>query len=140
MTIYDFFGHLTMGGWLALVVIASMLVEITPIKINPVQWLGNRLNTGIMKRVDAIERKVDDHIAQDFRNKILDFQNGLLINGYTFYTQEQYSEVLEAINSYEHYCKTNNLNNDKCRLAIEYIERCYIKCLDSESFANLPTN
>lgn len=140
MTLLEFFKELSMGGWVALIVVASMLIEITPIKINPVQWLGNRLNMGVMKRVDAIEKKVDDHIAQDYRNKILGFQNGLLINGNEFYTQEQYSEVLEAIGNYEEYCKTNNIINDKCKLAIGFIERCYKKCLNNGSFANLPQN
>ena len=140
MTLLEFFKQLSMGGWVALFVVLSMLIEITPIKINPVQWLGNRLNTSMLKRVDAIEKKVDEHIAQDYRNKILDFQNGLLLRGHEFYTQEQYSEVLESIGNYEDYCKANNVTNDKCMLAIEYIERCYKKCLNNGSFANLPTN
>lgn len=140
MNVVEFFKNLTMGGWVGLIVVLSMLIEIVPIKINPIQWLGNRLNTGVMKRVDAIEQKVDSHIAQDYRSKILGFQNGILINGFDFYTQEQYSEVLEAVNEYEKYCKDNNIKNGKCILAIEFIERCYKKCLQNGSFKNLPNN
>lgn len=136
----EFFKNLSMGGWVAFIVVLSTLIEITPIKINPIQWLGNRLNIGISKRVDEIMMKVDQHIAQDYRNKILEFQNGLLINGQAFYTQEQYSEVLEAIGEYEAYCEENKIKNDKCRLAIDYIERCYKKCLKDASFGRLPQN
>lgn len=136
----EFIKNLTIGGWVGLFVALSTLVEIVPVKVYPIQWLGNRLNSGISKRMDALERVVYEHIAQGYRDKIMDFQNGLLINGYSFYTQEQYDEVIDACEYYEEFCKKNEIQNDKCKLAIQYIRMCYQKCQTKRTFANLPTN
>ena len=138
MSLYTFFTTLSVGGWLSIFIVACTLIEITPIKINPVQWLGNRLNQGMMGKVDKIEKKVDEHIAQSYRNKIMYFQDDLLNHGCSAFTQEQYDEVLEAIENYEKYCKDNNITNHKCEMATDYIKRCYEKCQNNRSFANLP--
>lgn len=141
MTIYKMYetiSSLTVGGWLAVFVILSLLVEVTPIKINPVGWLGERLNAKMYKRVDKIEEKLDQHIAQSYRNKILAFQDNLLLDGSSMFTKEQYDEVIESITFYEKYCEDNEIDNDKCVLAIRYIKRCYTDCQNNRSFSQLP--
>lgn len=140
MTLIEAFKTINIGGWVGLVVVMSYFVEIAPIKIYPIQWLGNRLNSGLNKKFDVLEKIVYEHIAQGYRDKIMSFQNGLLINGFSFYTQEQYDEVLDACEYYEDFCKENKIKNDKCRLAISYIRMCYTKCQTNRAFANLPTN
>lgn len=136
--IYETIKGLTVGGWLASFIILSLLVEITPIKINPVGWLGERLNAKMYKRVDKIEQKLDQHIAQSYRNKILSFQDNLLLDGSTTFTKEQYDEVIDSITLYEAYCEENDIDNDKCTLAIAYIKRCYTECQNNRSFSSLP--
>lgn len=141
MTIYKMYetiSSLTVGGWLAVFVILSLLVEVTPIKINPVGWLGERLNAKMYQRVDKIEAKLDQHVAQSYRNKILAFQDNLLIEGSSMFTKEQYDEVIESITFYEKYCEDNEIDNDKCVLAIRYIKRCYTDCQNNRSFSQLP--
>lgn len=137
--LYETITNLSVGGWLATFIILSLFVEIVPfIKINPVAWLGERLNAPMYKRVNQIESKLDEHIAQTYRNKILAFQDLLLTQGCTTFTKEQYDEVLYAITKYEEYCKDNNVSNDKCTLAIKYIKRSYTECQNGRSFASLP--
>lgn len=137
--IYETISQLTIGGWLAIVVMLSMFIEVVPfIKINPVAWLGERLNASMYKRVDKIEKKLDQHIAQSYRNKILSFQDGLLLDGSSSFTKEQYDEVIDSIELYESYCEENEIDNDKCVLAIEYIKRCYAECQNNRNFLNLP--
>ena len=138
--IYELITTLSVGGWLAIFVILSLLIEVTPIKINPVGWLGERLNAKMYKRVDKIEAKLDQHIAQSYRNKILSFQDSLLLDGCSTFTKEQYDEVIDSISLYEEYCKENKIDNDKCVLAIDYIKRCYETCQNNRSFSNLPAN
>lgn len=139
--LYEFITELTIGGWFSIFIILSLFVEITPfIKVNPVAWLGERLNAPMYKRVNQIERKLDEHIAQSYRTKVLSFQDALLVQGYITFTKEQYDEVLLAITNYEKYCEDNNINNDKCTLAIKYIKRCYTKCQNDRSFASLPVD
>lgn len=138
--ILETISNMTIGGWLSIFVVLSLFVEIAPIRINPIGWLGKRLNAFMDKRVDKIERKLDEHIAQSYRTKVLAFQDSLLTQGYTKFTKEQYDEVLLAITDYEDYCEENNISNDKCVLAIKYIKRCYEKCQNGRSFSNLPVD
>jgi len=138
MTLLEFFKNLSMSGWVSLVVVVGTLVEIAPVKINPIAWFGRHLNAETYNRIAKIETKLDDHIAQSYRTKILMFQDSLLMKGCESFTQEQYYEVLEAISEYEKHCEDNHIKNDKCRMAVSYIERCYKKCLNNQSFANLP--
>lgn len=137
MTILEFFKSLNVGGWLAIFIAISSLVEIAPIKIYPIQWLGNRLNSGLNAKFEALELEVYEHIAQGYRDVIMSFQNGLLFNGCSFYTQEQYDAVVDACEKYESFCKQYKIKNDKCVFAIDYIKRCYKKCQDNQCFADL---
>lgn len=137
--LYETIAGLGIGGWFTVFIIISLFIEITPIiKLNPVAWLGERLNASMYKRVNLIEAKLDEHIAQSYRNKILTFQDLLLSQSCSSYTKEQYDEVIDAISKYENYCKENEIDNDKCVLAIKYIKRCYTECQNNKSFSNLP--
>lgn len=117
------------------VILLSVFIEITPIKINPIQWLGSQLFAGLRKDVKVINDKLDEHIAQSYRDKIMSFQNELL-NG-QLHTQEEFDEVIDACDDYEEYIRTNALKNGKANAAIAYIRRMYNKCLDERAFINL---
>lgn len=141
MSIYNAYNtirNLSIGGWVSILVLISLFIEITPIKLNPIGWLGERLNAAMNKKVDNIEKKVDEHIAQSYRTKIISFQDSLLLQGPSGFTKEQYDEVIGAITNYENYCKENDIDNDKCVLAIKYIKRCYTTCQNNRSFSSLP--
>lgn len=138
MTLLEFFKNLSMGGWMSVFIILATLIEITPIKINPIGWLGRKLNADMYKRVDKIESKLDVHVAQSYRTKILNFQDKILVKGANSFTKEQYDEVLDAVQEYEKYCSENKVQNHKCNLAIGYIKRCYEQCQNQQNFANLP--
>ena len=136
--LYETIKSLSISGWFTIFIIISLFVEIVPFKVNPIGWLGDRLNAPMYKKVAKIESKLDEHIAQSYRNKILAFQDLLLSQSYTEFTKEQYDEVIEAIGNYENYCKENEITNDKCTLAINYIKRCYTECQNKRNFSSLP--
>lgn len=115
--------------------IICVFVEITPIKINPIQWLGNRLFKSTNESISKMEKKLDEHIAQSYRNKILSFQNECLRN--VKHTQEQFDEVLEAIDEYENYCKINEIKNGKTTEAIKFIKKVYQRTLLTHDFVDL---
>lgn len=138
--LYEFITNLSVGGWLSIFIIGSLFIEISPIKINPIGWLGEHLNAPMYKRVNKIEAKLDEHIAQSYKNKISSFQDLLLTQGCTAFTKEQYDEVLDAIRDYEKHCEDNHVQNDKYVLAIAYIKNCYSECQNNRSFASLPTS
>ena len=51
-----------------ILVILMTLIQIAPIKFNPwdkiLTWIGNHMNADIVKRVDVIEAKLDEHIKE----------------------------------------------------------------------------
>lgn len=138
--LYETVSNITIGGWVSVIVILSLFVEISPIKLNPIAWLGTKLFAPVYGKIDKIDKKLDEHVASSYRTKILTFQDLLLTPGldYTCFTKEQYDEVIDAITKYEKHCKDNDLDNGKCLMAESYIKRCYTKCLNDKSFAELP--
>lgn len=126
--------YLGVGG--ISVIILSVFVEIVPVKVYPIKWLGNHLNAGAIERTDKLEKKLDEHIANSSRAKIFSFQNELL-NGIN-HTQEQFDEVIDACSEYEKFCEDNKVVNGKCKLAIQYIKNTYESCQANRSFLNLP--
>lgn len=128
--ILNYFG---VGGFA--LIFLCVFVEITPIKINPIQWIGNRMFKSTNDSISKIEKKLDEHIAQSYRNKILSFQNECLRS--VKHTQEQFDEVIEAIDEYETYCKKNSIKNGKTTEAIKFIKRVYQKALQDHDFVDL---
>lgn len=119
------------SGSVAVVVILS-LIEFVPIKINPIQWIGNRFNKGIHDDVIKINEKLDDHIADDMRTYIIDFQNQCLNK--RKHTKEEFTRAYKMCDKYEQYIEVNKLKNSEVDEAISYIKRVYNHCLDSGDF------
>lgn len=146
MILLEIIQKINVGGFLSVAVILLSLIEIVPIKIcplSPLRWIGKRINSeaisridNVEKKIDAVEKKIDEHVAQSYRNKILLAQNQLLM-GQAF-TLEEFDEIIEACENYELYCKVNNIPNEKCKLAIKYLYDVYQNCKANRSFANLP--
>lgn len=137
MTLYDAIGvwNANAGGIMVFVIILLSIVQITPIKINPISWLGKTLNKDLSAKVEQNSKDLAEHIAQDHRNKIFRFQNEL-INGIS-HTKEEFDEVLDACAYYEDYVEKNELTNGKSIEAIKYIRNVYQKCLRSGDFVNI---
>ena len=130
----EILNYMGVGG--LILIFASVFIEIVPFKINPIGWIGNRFNAGIREKVSKLEEKVDDHIAKSYRDRIFYFQNELLSN--IEHTQEEFDNVLEACSYYTKFCEENEVQNDKCSMAIAYIKRIYKRCQDERRFVNLP--
>lgn len=135
--LHEFVKELSVGGWLSIAIVISLFIEITPIKINPIQWLGNRINKSMFDKVENIEKKVDLHITEGYRNTILNFQDKLL-SGKTLYTMEEWQKIIETCTAYDNYCKENEIPNEVVKLAITFIKQEYQSALKSHSFLNLP--
>lgn len=136
MNVNNILNQISAGGVVSVVVIILSLVEITPIKFSPLAWIGKRVNADAITRLSKVEKKLDEHIAQSYRNKILSAQNKLL-NG-SFFTQEEFDEIIDACENYEAYCTANEIKNEKCKLAIKYLYHSYELCQQNKTFANLP--
>lgn len=97
------------------------------------KWGNTKKLSELDESIKKMDKKLDEHIAQSYRNKILDFQNSCIRN--ERHTYEQFTEVLEAIQNYEDYCEVNKVKNEKCVMAIEYIKGIYRQCQSQSDFA-----
>jgi len=139
MNLYEFIKHLSVGGWMSVFIVASMLVEITPfIKFNPIGWLGKHLNADMVERVDKIEKKVDNHVAEGYRNYILNFQRALLTSTNTQFTYEEWKKAIKSCQDYENYCKENKIDNAVVSQAIAFIQSEYQVALANKNILSLP--
>lgn len=139
-------------GWAAGIgVLLAMVVEIAPIKINPLswvlQWIGRAINSEVLGEVKDIRRAqtdtrkvLDEHIRVDdernadlHRTRILQFNKELLRN--LPHTREDFIEVLAEIDHYDRYCREHpDYENHRAVRAIANIERVYDKRLQKHDF------
>lgn len=129
------------GGGLLLLL---TFIQITPIKINPwsaiARGIGRALNGDVIDKLDTVEKRLDEHIKVDdernadaHRAQILAF-NLELMRGLK-HTREDFIEMLEGIDFYEHYCSDHTeYRNNRCVLAIENIERVYRDRMEKNDF------
>lgn len=127
----------------AIVVILMTLIQIAPIKLNPwdkiLTWLGNHMNADIVKRVDVIEAKLDEHIKESsderirkVRADILSFGNSCM-NGRK-HTKEEFEFVISECDQYEKYIEKTKSKNGVATTAISEIRRLYKKGIHDNSF------
>ena len=123
--------------------ILMTLIQIAPIKLNPwdkiLTWLGNHMNADIVKRVDVIEAKLDEHIKESsderirkVRADILDFGNACM-NGRP-HTKEEFEFVISECDQYEKHIEKTGCKNGVATATIQEIRRLYEKGIHDNSF------
>lgn len=132
MGLKEFLDSISAGSVLSMLVILLSLIEITPIKFSPLQWIGKRVNAESLIRLSKMEKKLDEHIAESYRNNILSVQDKL-IRGQLL-TREEWEKALKNCEDYERYIRENNLSNDLVNEAMKFIHRKYQDALNSASF------
>ena len=139
-----------LGGGAGLVAILS-LVEISPVKINPLRAvaraIGRAINGEVLDSVEDVKRAqrdtrkaLDEHIRSDdernadtLRMRILHFNNDLLRGDR--HTREDFIEILAVIDAYERYCKNHpNYRNNRAVFAIKNIGEVYADRLRKRDF------
>lgn len=142
-------GVVSWGAGILLVL--SMLVEVSKIKLNPwsavARWLGRAINSQVLEKLDKVEadlgttkENLDKHITMDDRRtadghrvRILHFNNELLRQ--LPHTEEEFNEVLIEIDAYEEYCRKHpEYPNNRAVLAIENIREVYKERLKKHDF------
>ncbi len=124
-------------------IILMTLIQIAPIKFNPwdkiLTWIGNHMNADIVKRVDVIEGKLDEHIKDSsderlrkVRADILSFGNSCM-NGRK-HTKEEFEFVISQCDQYEKYIEKTKSKNGVATTAISEIRRLYKKGIHDNSF------
>lgn len=152
MSVYDII-KLLLDNWgkaLGIVFVLSMIIQVTPIKINPWSTIGRQLKTFFMsdileeikemkKDIKSTEEKLDKHIrenneetARKWRHDILEFSNQEI--NHKRHTKEQWDDVLPSCKEYELFCERNNIINEKATKAIKDLNRRYELHMANEDF------
>lgn len=140
MNILEFIQGINAGGFVAGLVLVLGLVEIAPIKISPLAWIGRRLNKETIEKVKKIEEKIkkieektDEHIAGSYRSAILKFADDVQAD--VPKTKENWKEIINAISKYRVHCEANHVENGLCDQSSQFLEFEYQKRLRSGDFA-----
>lgn len=146
---------LASGGALLLFL---MLVQITPIKVNPwsavgkiigngMRVIGKSMNKDVMDKLESVqkelkelgekhnklERRMDKDDADGCRTRTLRFADELRRD--VKHSEEFFNQILDDISDYERYCTEHpEYKNSKAVNAIAEIDKVYQKCMEKNSF------
>lgn len=111
-------GYVTVG-----LLVLGMLVEITPIKLSPLNYIGKHLNKSTNDRLDRLEKKVDWNDIDTIRNRII--ANEALLRKGEVFTEKQWENVYKDINKWINYHDTYKDLNGFLKVVIENIDTHY---------------
>lgn len=139
---------------IGIVVGAGLIIDISPIKVNPIRWalkqLGKALFVYFQEQLDANEAKQDkrhselskevkilgeefkEHKVEEWRSKILDFANACQ-NGRK-HSKEEFDYILKIHDKYAKYVEDNNIKNGQVEASYEWIREIYHKCQKNNDF------
>ena len=140
--------ELTLGqltSWAAAAVVVSTgFVEFSKIKINPWTWvarkIGRAINGEVLDKVNALEKRVDtlnknveERADTDARTRILRFGDECLHG--EKHSKEHFDQILRDITEYEEYCAAHpEFKNNMAVLTIGNITSIYQKRLADHDF------
>lgn len=153
MTLYEIMCFLKehTSWWVASLICLSLLIEITPIKFNPLSWLakkiGKAFNGEIMKEIGTLKTEVKDikkdvtdireeakeREANNRRTRILEFGDEILHG--VDYSKEHFDQILLDITAYENYCDDHpHYMNNVAKETIKHIKYVYQQHLVHDDF------
>ena len=149
MTLFEIIQSLLNDGgfWTAVIIAVLTLIEITPIKINPLSWIMNIFNKSVMNKIDLLQTEVtniktdmtnlrdelNERNATSCRTRILRFGDEILHG--VLHSKEHYGQILLDIDSYEEYCLLHqDYKNNVAVAAIKLIKKKYQEHLENDSF------
>ena len=139
MTLAELFGGIT-----GVIVLLSVFIEITPIKINPVsrflKWIGRKMNSELTDKFTALQEQVNEIESVNEKRYILGCRVRILRFGDEVrrgdkHSQESFDQVLSDIDDYERYChKHKEFKNNKTVATTEKILKVYSEQIDTNGF------
>lgn len=109
---------------LAIMAMFGIVVEITPVKINPISYVlkkaGNIINADINAKVDRLENYVTENHKQELRIQISNFASDLRHNEPK--SESQFIAIIQLCDEY-----LANKWNSKVKLDAEFIKSEYQK-------------
>ena len=84
--------------WALILVGLLSLIEVVPIKISPIEFVGKKLNKSTNEKLDKLDKKIEDYHQEDAKILISDFVQDIK-NGETK-SETQWIAMLNFVNEY----------------------------------------
>lgn len=139
MELSELIAYILGGGFLA-----SLLIQVAPIKIDPwgyiFRFIGKAINGEVIDKVNRLSgdirllrKECEEREANACRTRILRFNDEILHN--VKHTKEHFDQILVDIDTYEGFCHSHpDFKNNIASLAIDRIRNTYQKCCDEGTF------
>lgn len=115
----NFIAHNIIG----ILAILSVVVEITPIKINPLNWIGQLLNKDIKKEITKLRCDFELTKANNMRWEILSFANSC--RRHISHSKDEWHHILNIIKEYEEYTEEKKIVNGVIEEDSKYLRELY---------------
>lgn len=131
MTITEVFEKITAGemaGWaLAALFVLLSLIQVSPLKLNPWDsifgWFGRKANGATIKRLEEVEKQINDMWINDHRQKILTFARECRCD--ITHSSDEWTNVLNMAEEYERYVHEKNITNGIITQDTQYLRKLY---------------
>jgi len=127
----------------SILIVGSLLIEVLPIKINPIgsllSYIGKYINKEVNDKIDNLSETLNAHVStyterwlNDLRWQILYFANECArgIN----HTKEHFEFIMRKCDAYEKYIKAKDLPNGVTTEAIFIIRKDFSERMHNNSF------
>jgi len=113
--------------------IIGAFVQMTPgIKFNLLEWIGNKFNGKVLRRVEALEKSMDDNEKDRIRYEVLDFANSC--RNKRRHTKDEFEHIITLQGKYEALLKKTGDRNGVFDEEYEYVRELYKQCQRENSF------
>lgn len=106
--------------------------KLMPDNFSMLAMLGRRINKSAMDEIATIKKDFMEHKIDDWRNRILDFDNSQ--RNRRKHTKEEFVQVIRICDKYEAYIEEHNIENGECVSAMNYIKKEYDRCKEEHDF------
>lgn len=116
----------------AVLLILGLFIQIAPVKVNPISWLGRELNKDTLERVDKLEKHIDSNRMKSIRWELLDFANSCKNN--RKHSKDEFLHIIDIHTEYEELCELNDFTNGVVDVEYDYILEVYSSYRNNNSF------
>lgn len=110
--------------WALIFIGLFSLIEIVPVKISPIEFIGKKLNKGTNEKIDKLNQKIEDYHQEDAKILISDFVQDIK-NGEEK-SENQWISMLNFVNEYIDKGWNSKVKEDALFIKLEY-ERIFFK-------------
>lgn len=126
-----------------IIIIVSIFIQITPIKVNPwsalFKWIGKAITgnacskiDGLIDKVGKIEKDVKTNEKDRIRWEILDFANSCRNN--RKHTRDEFQHIVALNDKYKRLLSETNDTNGVFEVEYNYIQDLYAERLEKNDF------